>query len=77
MEAGEHLFEDNKMFCPITFCNMQKFIDVNPYCVKTDECFRHLFLEDVGTFAQTHGESLILVLAPLGDDGSQLFRLST
>ena len=77
MEASGHLFEDSKMFCPITFCNMQKVIDVNMYCVEIDKEFRHLFLEDVGTVSQTHGESLILVLAPLGDDGAQFFILCT
>ena len=73
LEAGEHHFKYVKMFCPRSFCNMQKVIDVNTHCVYTDEDFRHLFLEDVGTVAQTHGESLILVLAPLGDDCAKLF----
>ena len=33
LEAGEHLFENSDMFCPRAFCNMQKFINVNMYCV--------------------------------------------
>ena len=35
--------------------------------------FSHLFLEDVGTVAQTHGGSLIILLDPLGDDYAELF----
>ena len=33
LEAVEHLFENNKMFCPRAFCNMQNGIDINTYCV--------------------------------------------
>ena len=73
LEEGEHLFEDRNMFCPRDFFNMQKVIDVNTHCVYTDEEFRHLLLEDVRTVAQTHGESLILVLSPLGDDYAKFF----
>ena len=36
---------------------MQKVIDVNMHCVYTNEEFRHLLLEDVGTVAQTHWKS--------------------
>ena len=73
LEAGEHLFEDSNMFCPRDFCNMQIFIDVNTYCVQTNEELRHILLEDFGTVAHTHGESLILVLAPLGEDFANFF----
>ena len=55
LEAGEHLFKDSKIFCTRAFCNMQKFINVNTHYVYTDEELGHLFLEDVGTVAQTHG----------------------
>ena len=61
------------MFCLRAFCNMQKVIDVNTHCVSTDEDFGRLFLEDVGTVVQTRGGSLILVLAPLGDDCAKFF----
>ena len=77
MEAGGHLFEDSKMFCPRAFCDIQKVININTYGVSTDEDFRHLFLEDFRTVSQTHRELLILSLAPLGEYGAQLFRLST
>ena len=73
MEAGEHLFEDRNMLCPRYFCNMQKVINVNTHCVYTNEEFRHLCLEDVGTVAQTHGKLLILVLAQSGDNCAELF----
>ena len=33
LEAGEHLFEDSKMFFPRAFCYMQKVIDLNTHCV--------------------------------------------
>ena len=33
LEAGEHLFEDIKMFYPGAFFNTQKVIDVNTHCV--------------------------------------------
>ena len=33
LEAGEHLFEDRKIFCPRAFCNIQKVIDVNTHCL--------------------------------------------
>ena len=56
---------------------MQKVIDVNTYCVQTNEEFRNSFLEDVGNVAQTHWELLILVLAPLGEDGAQFFIISS
>ena len=61
------------MFCPRASCNMQKFIDVNMHCVETDKELGHLLLEDVGTVAHNHGESLILVLAPLGDNYAEFF----
>ena len=73
LEAGEHLFEDSNMLCPRDFCNTKKVINVNTHYVYTDEEFRHLFLEDVGTVAQTHWKSLILVLAPLGDNCAEFF----
>ena len=73
LKAGEHLFEDRKMLCPRSFCNMQKVINVNTHCVYTDEEFRHLLLEDVMTVAQTYGELLILVLAPLGVSCAEFF----
>ena len=33
LEAGEHLFKDRYIFCPRSFCYMQKVINVNTYCV--------------------------------------------
>ena len=73
MEVGRHLFEDSKMFFIRAFCKMHKFVNVNTYCVYTDKELRHIFLEYVRTVAQTHGESLIIVLAPLGDDYAKFF----
>ena len=73
LEAGEHLFKDSNMCCPRAFCNMQKVINLNMHCVYTDKEFRHLFLEDVGIVAQTYGESLILVLSPLGENCAKFF----
>ena len=73
LEVGEHLFEDSNMLCPRAFCNMKKAIDVNMQFVYTDEEFRHLLLEDVGTVAQPHWNSLILVHVPLGDNCAKFF----
>ena len=55
---------------------MKNVVDVNTHYVWTDKEFGHLLFEDVGTVAQTYGESLILVLAPLGDNCARFFRLS-
>ena len=33
LEAGEHIFEDSKAFCPRSFCNIQKVVDVKTHCV--------------------------------------------
>ena len=68
----EHLTVLEEMFTRLHKAGL-KVSDVNTHCVYTDEYFRHIFLEDIGTVAQNHGELLILVLTSLGDDYAKFF----